>query len=195
MNAPAPLEDQIRDYYQSQSLSESALESIEAAMGEVRPEPRRRSPSFGPAMMAAAAVVVLAAIIGGVQLQREMDTRRVVVELAQNHRKSLQSEFQATAIPEIQAVMDRLDFSLLPAADSLTERFQISGARYCSISGQLAAQLRVVDRGNRTPGTLFVASLTPKLDRTRNCATCLGDVTVELWDDGARMYGLAWNSQ
>tara|TARA_R110002096_G_scaffold4501_22_gene21192 strand:- start:2211 stop:2795 length:585 start_codon:yes stop_codon:yes gene_type:complete len=192
----APLEDQIREYYQSQSLSEDSLKRIETALEEVRPETRRRTSRFQrPAMIAAAAVLVLGVFVGGAQIRKEMDTRRVVVEIAQSHRKALKPEFQISAIPELQAVMDRLDFSLLPVADTLSERFEISGARYCSVGGQLAAQLRVRERKNQTPATLYVASLTPKLNRTRPCATCLGDVTVELWDDGARYYGLAWNSK
>jgi hypothetical protein len=181
------LDQELRDYYSSQSLSADRVEQILAAAKIVRPPVWRQ-----PAWMAAAAalVLLLAAVAFFVQQAPPGITPRVAAEVARNHNKLLEPEVRAVDFAAIQKALPRLDFSIAPTRPDLLAGLSVRGGRYCSVQGQLAAQIALRDsEGKRC--TLYVLPLTDTLARVRPGVMTAGGAKIQLWHDAHRLYVLA----
>ena len=135
----------IKQYYERQKLDNAKVEAILAQTGR----PRRRWRYY---YRTAAAAVLLVAAVG---LQNHLDNTalktRVLDEVAMNHQEQLDVEFAADHYLEMQHRLDRLDFSIVPKSSALTRNYRLVGGRYCSIQGELAAQLKVEDKISGEP--------------------------------------------
>jgi hypothetical protein len=181
------LDQALRDYYGSQSLSADSVEHILAAAKIVRPPPWRQ-----PAWIAAAAASLLLLCAIGALVQRTPPgiTNLVAAEVAENHRKHLEPEVRASDFAAIQKSLPRLDFSIAPIQPGMLAGLTVQEGRYCSVQGQLAAQIALRD-GNGNPCTIYVVPLTESLARVRRGVVTSGGVQVQLWHDAHRLYVLA----
>ena len=117
-------------------------------------------------------------------------TRVIADEIAMNHNKRLDVEFVSTSYAELRRAMDRLDFSLVEPRRSDAEGWRLAGARYCSIRGQLAAQLRLeTDDGEIV--TLYQTAWTDDLNGLDGRQIGAGGLAVELWQEDGVFLGLA----
>jgi len=65
------------------------------------------------------------------------------------------------------------------------------GGRYCSIQGGLAAQLKVRSKASGKVATLYVTTLTDKLQRIKGQRVVQDNVDIHLWQQQGRFFGLA----
>ena len=114
----------------------------------------------------------------------------VLQEVAMNHEKNLASEVVSSDLNVIQSSMQKIDFSL-NLIDGLDESHLLIGARYCSVGGELAVQLKIRDRVSRDIDTLFVAPAPMELGRIDNHRTLLGGTRIRIWTSAGLLYALA----
>jgi hypothetical protein len=108
-----------------------------------------------------------------------------------NHKKQLEIEFSAADYAGLQPQMSKLDFALAPPSSAVAAPLHVVGARYCSIQGQLAAQIRVRDPAGLVY-TLYETKLTDKLSPVAGEVKADG-VRIRLWKENGLFYGLAVN--
>lgn len=181
------IEEQIRDYYLSSSLSE---QRVHATLRKSHKEPRPWKTAM--ASLAAAAVVMVALSIGALQIETSF-FERVGAEVLFNYQKSRQKDIHVTSqISELAEEMPRLDFSIDDLPPRITEEFALVGGRYCSLRGVLAAQLRLAKHSDdQRSAVLYVARRTGDLVRIRDTDVAIGDFRIELWNDDERVFVLA----
>jgi hypothetical protein len=181
------LDQELRDYYASQSLSADRVEHILAAAKIVRP-PLWRQPAW--IALAAGFMLLLTAVAVLVQRTPPGITDLVAAEVARNHNKHLEPEVQAVDFAAIQKALPRLDFSIAPTRPDLLAGLTVRGGRYCSVQGQLAAQIALRD-GEGSPCTLYVVPLTDTLARVKPGVVTASGAQIQLWRDAHRLYVLA----
>ena len=170
-------ESRIRDHYDAQSMRPATLEELTALATP------RWERAVLPAAIAAIVLVAVSLASSMADLTRSDLTGAIGAEIATNHRRDLDPEFRSSDIAVIAQHMDHLDFDLR-AATSIAERgLQVVGARYCSVQGRIAAQLRLADGG-----TLYVVRA---FGRVREGTQPHDDILVELWREGDLLIGLA----
>jgi anti-sigma factor RsiW len=134
-------------------------------------------------------------LIAFVGLQNHLESsalkERVLAEVAMNHRKQLDVEFVADQYLQLQQELDRLDFSIVPKGSALTRNYRLVGGRYCSIQGQLAAQLKVEDKMSGEWLTLYIAPLNDELQRLSSSDQTHSGVYIRLWQEDERFFALA----
>jgi anti-sigma factor RsiW len=204
------LEDHLTDFYRCQELSPQKLLELRA-LGENRRISRKKATVHAPLLwsrprvllhrrVAAAAFLLLlgAFYLGRIfrpaslgVLTADALARSIGSEIAMNHRKQLNLEFSAGDYATLQAQMSKLDFALAPPSNPAASSLHVVGARYCSIQGQLAAQIRARDPAG-TVYTLYETKLTDKLRTVAGEVKAEG-VRIRLWSEKGLFYGLAVN--
>ncbi len=181
------LDNKLREYYRSQQLSDGRVETILESTKVVR-LPRSR-----PRIWLAAAAVIFALLVAGAALWNlvgESLNRRVAVEVAANHSKLLAPEIRTADFARIQAALPRLEFPLGPTRPEFLMNLTVVGGRYCSIQGELAAQISLRDRDDN-PCTLFVVPLNEQFESVRIGIQSVDGVAVKTWRDAQRLFVLA----
>ena len=175
------MDEALQRHFAGERLSEDRVELILAEGRQVAP--RRSWPKW---MSGVAAMLVLG--FGGLQMQERASFRGALfAEVAMNHKKNLQAEVVATSFAEISQQLDRVEFDLepmTPIADAA-----LTGARYCSIQGNLAALLKL-QIGERRH-TLYVTSTTADLENLAPRSDIHDGVEIRLWQEGERFFALA----
>ena len=180
------LDSLIKAHYRRQRLTEDRVEAILE-----RAKPGRASERVWYLRVAALAAVLVAGFVFTHLHLIERDlTTRVLAEIAMNHNKRLAVEVAAADYDELQAAMDRLDFPIRPPAE-LRADYELIGARYCSIHGKLAAQVKIRARDSGRLLTLYVTGLTPELANISRQDTVHDDVRIKMWSEGGVFFGLA----
>lgn len=185
------VDDAVRKFYSAQELPEERVQRILAASCAVA----------GPAicwrrtqwLAAAAAAAVL--LLGGAGFWWRAPVRmtaRVAAEVAHNHLKGYVPEIQADAFAVIATALARLDFPLAPSvAHPLPDRLTLVGGRYCSVQGEPAAQIRLLEPDGH-PCTLYVARSTGnRLASVRPGEYEAAGVRVRIWHDEGRLFAMA----
>ncbi len=187
------LDQQLRDYYQEQKLPSAKVESI-LESGTLVVVPWWRSPRH---VLPLAAVFVFA-LLGLGFMASSLTTSEtsqlaysVAKEVAKAHNKALAPEVVTQSYTTLQAQLHRVDFSLQPKADALAAACTLLGGRYCSIQGELAAQLRLQDARTGTLYTLFVTKETPQLEKLKASNRWVEGDNVRFWREGDRFFALA----
>ena len=188
------LNDQIRRHYRQQSLPAHRIARLLAQ----QPQPSRRTPlintlawprRWAVAMLLLASTTV-AVYYAGVRPAQDL-TLAVTREVALNHRKALNLEFVATDYVNLNAAMNKLDFALRVPDRLSGGRLRLQGARYCSIQGQIAAQLTFQDNDNRRY-TLYQTAMSDTLRPLSSGERHMNDIIVERWREGTYFYALAY---
>ncbi|MEM6755582.1 MAG: hypothetical protein AAF586_00305 [Planctomycetota bacterium] len=202
MTRPDPVDDAVLTYYGSAKPSEALLEKLRPLADDANAPPPEVAGSIGPNLARHAAwawsVAGLAAVIAlvlGIGIFNSRPTHEDITalahtEIALNHRKQLDSEWETHDIGVLRRTMDKLPFNLRLPDGPAWAGYQLIGGRYCSIDGELAAQLRVTGPDGK-PCTLYVLADVPALDGIDTAGTSLGDVRVETWRSRGLLYGLA----
>ena len=179
------LEGEIRKYYNDKTLPAKSVHRMLGATAHAR------SGIWGY-------VLIAATVILGIGLYTSLDraqslTDRVLQEIVMNHEKALDIEVAAADYEELQSRMDRIDFDISPNA-AIRKSYELKGGRYCSIQGELAAQLKIRHRETRIVHTLYVTRLSPTLDRLSDRSYIKTATRIRLWKDNGRFFGLAVGS-
>lgn len=152
--------------------------------------PRRLS------VTAAAALVVVAAVVVVVMFQMGRSpenaaflSEQVAAEIALNHGKQLAIEVPADSFGELAAAMPKLGFAPIRAQQLSKSRYALVGARYCSIGGSIAVQVRLIHEGRAY--TLYQWRDDPAFALMRERSVDVEGVRVVLWREGGLIMGLA----
>ena len=198
------LSEHIRRYYAAQALDAGTVERLKRIAeyrGESPSEPalpaRRR---WGLRVLSATAALV-AVLISVVSIDRLLGDRTqleqsstlaqaILREIALNHEQNLAVEFPASSYAELRERMVKLNFGLhrpnLPTGGHL----RVLGGRYCSLQGQLAAQIKLEDERGRAL-TLYQARLVDKLEAVAEHEQNVDGLRVRLWREGNLLLALA----
>ena len=194
------LSEQLRRYYAGQELSAETLERLTrlaAARVDARSAETGGASWLRPAARVAAAVaasVVLA--LAGIQLLRAPSAHgdalaaAIAAEIALNHSKNFAVEFPAQGYAELRERMEKLDFTLHPPSLPGARGLRIVGGRYCSIQGQLAAQIKLEDDAGRMV-TLYETRFVREFAGLSEGDLDLQGLRIRIWRDGDLLLGLA----
>lgn len=192
-------------HYKNLSLRDSKLEAFvamsaitenEITLSEARIEKLlvNWSRSWKSGFAIAASLLVLVFSVLQYTLPSRIDSvelsQLVSKEIALNHNKGLMPEFNSIDYAALASAMDKLDFSPVQPDEVDVSGLQLIGARYCSIHGQLAAQLKLKDsKGNLV--TLYQTQLNPELNQLPQTSYQVNGVDVQQWQEAGLFFGLA----
>lgn len=192
------LNEHVKDHYARETLRPEKLAQL-LAQADL---PSENNGSNGLAGWAAlrkswmfAAVAALVAVVVPLTLwQATMSSEDwsavAAREIALNHKKQLAIEFPATDYASLRTQMSKLDFVLTAPARLPVEGLQVVGARYCSIQGHLAAQVRLQDRNGRSY-TLYQRSLHGVPTLAEEQQHLIDGVQIREWQESGLFFGLA----
>jgi len=190
-----PIELHIKRHYQNCSLSQEKLQRLQA-MTEIQELDKSHNSRFWQSRQRLALVVsFILILVGGVQFfyifkAPEIDLiQRVAQEVELNHSKQLASDFSSESYAHLENVMEKLEFDLKAPASMPVEGYQLIGARYCSIQGQLAAQLKLESpQGEKI--TLFATHANEALATLHKKNQMRKGVLVRNWREGNVFFSL-----
>lgn len=139
---------------------------------------------------------MLGAVIVGVgvsmRMAGSMDERgeRTLREVAMNHATRLSFEFEGESLAALDTSMNQLPFALSEPS-RLPEDLKVLGSRYCSLSGQLAAHVKLREGKTGRPLSLFVTNSATTLNQLDGESGYVDGVEVELFYEGGLFYALA----
>lgn len=191
------LRDEIRDHYQQQELPPESLARLVAmaeSEGEVAaPDVRGRRAALA-AFAASVLVILVTAWLWPGSDHRSAATARlagaVAEEVALNHTKELGVEFAGSDYDTLRNTMDKLDFSLVAARKLEGRDLRLVGGRYCSIQGNLAAQLRLETPTGKTV-TLYQTPLVEKLSKLPPRELQLRGLRIDFWQQDGVLLAMA----
>lgn len=188
-----PLEKRVKRFYQKQELDPGVLADLKALA-----TPKIEAPVIVPMrnmrpLYAYAFALFIALSIGIFGLQRYSNNQHlesVAAEIALNHAKKFNTEFNATNIANLSEEMHLLDFSPVHPQRMQYDSYNVIGARYCTIDSSIAVQIHLEDDTEheytlyefREP-TSFLANQEKVID--------VGGIQVTLWKEGEVVMGLA----
>ena len=104
----------------------------------------------------------------------------------------MQMEVLSPTIDGIQGHLNRLGFSLIDSIKLASDKWQLIGGRYCSISGKIAAQIKVKNIATKKIYTFYQAKMTTDLiSNLIDTELEIDGVTVKLWQEKGLLMGLA----
>ena len=153
---------------------------------------------------AMAASVFVAILFTSMQyFNNKVDLTQIAAEVAENHLRLDRVEIESDQFEMISQHFDKLDFTpQLPHNFSDLSNQNLLGARYCSIQGSIALQLRYGET-MLDSATLYIASpkaaIKDKLEKqlshyNNRYATHINDVNVELWYEQGLLYAVSINA-
>lgn len=193
-----PLKQSVRDHLDSYSLSEDQLNKIETLAGQNKPVQKHRV-SIGPFAMASAVVMFLLVFFLTPYLQNQSGIQeKIAMEVVANHIKLKPLEIKTSSIKVIRNYFKKLDF--VPVRSQLVSQLglELIGGRYCSLQGNVAAQLRVRKSGTDSVQTLYqteyrkdVFENMPKLEEGDNPVDIhVKGVKVTIWVEKGLLFAL-----
>lgn len=114
----------------------------------------------------------------------------VMKEIARNHSKNEQSLFYPQSFTEIQAKLPKLNFQVIASRKLDPSEWEVVGAKYCSIHGEIAAQLKIRNRSNSKIYTLYQSKDTGEITNESRSENIDG-VDVKIWTENGLIMGLA----
>lgn len=199
------LDERIKEYYDSRTLDTSKVDEILSITSLHRK--RLNPPTQGkgwtrharwfawlmqPRMMWGAAICAALALSISVHEFGELNerTERLLQEAAMNHSIRLQLEYESADIDEIDRNMALLPFDVaLPSI--FDEGYSVVGARYCTLSGQLAAHVKLINLNTDRPISLFMTRAVAEFDSIQPTREGIDGVPVRLWSEEGLFYAMA----
>ncbi len=187
------IDKNVKRYYKKQKLSSDVLARM-SAMTDAQSQKKQSIWQKGKYFAIAASFALV--VLTGAQLTHFLQTSggdliaRVAQEVALNHNKQLASEFISDNYSKLAVTMDKLDFTITPPELLKDSGYKLLGARYCSIQGNIAAQIKLIDsKGEST--TLYVTQLNEKLAALQNQSQLYEGLLISNWYEGDLFYSLA----
>jgi len=189
----------VKTYYEQNQLSEEQLQKLAAmqdkattaqqkvstAQQHVPPKQWLRRSALA---VASIMVAVLLFIVSG---QNDVGiAERVAQEVAMNHNKALAVEYQTDSYDVLSQRMNKLDFKLRAPTAAFNEGLALIGGRYCSIQGELAAQIKMVDETGRVY-TLYQTRSNEMLQVINADRIQSAQVNIRLWHEQGLLFALA----
>lgn len=182
-------ETAIVDFYQSQKLDAKKVSALLIESDRIR----KKSRFHKLVPLSAAASLLSLLLISGLYLgfsSNEKTISIVLQEASINHKSKLQMEFDTQDLPVLTRVMNKLDFPLL-LPESMRQQFQILGARYCTLNGNLAAHVKLNASDADKPISLFMTKNRKDLLSLADQSDDIDGVSVSTWTADGMFYVLA----
>lgn len=196
------IDDCIKHFYEKQALSSEMLTRLsalqknqhETAPQELLAIPEKKFLHSHRRVALAASLVLM--LITGIQFgyifkATEDDLiLRVSQEVELNHNKQLATEFVTNSYSTLATTMNKLDFKLTAPKHLSRTSYQLLGARYCSIQGQIAAQLKLLNsQGDNM--TLYVTRINDELASLNNKNQLREGLLIQNWHENELFFSLA----
>ena len=188
-------DDRVKAHYSSKSLPDSILKELVEHAQSVDPKlsPLGRVQNLIQSGWLRAAVVaaVLASVAvvvhkGGVHAER---TDRALKEVAMNHSTRLDLEFVDPSIDSIDEQMVLLPFDVsLP--ERVSAHYKVKGARYCSMSGQLAVHIELTHPVSNNTLSVFMTRAADELDAIDSSDKSVDGIDVKIWRESGLLYAM-----
>ena len=189
------LEQKIAAYYETKSLPDDRLDRI--LREHTQTDANNQNISISKRKLfsfTGAAALLFFTLLTAQFFILQSDVKQLVfAEIAMNHNKNLQPEFFTSNYNDLANSMQRLDFEL-SAPDIIQAKYDVLGGRYCSIQGNIAAQLKIKDKQTGEVATLYITRLQPDLKKIAPDTTTVDEARIELWHSENKFYGLAVNA-
>ncbi len=117
-----------------------------------------------------------------------VSTEAVAQEIALNHTRALDPDVRAPSFDDLAGDLEGLDFAVV-RPDNM-EMDELVGARYCSLGGEMAAQIRFRDAKQRIC-TLYQAKDSETFRDVESGTFERGGVRVRVWRESGLVMGLA----
>ncbi len=191
------LDNHISMYYQAQQLSETKLSQLLDLADNADTQEQQglrwlRQRNIAIAAMLLVFTISIVKFMQPAQISTPSLARLVSQEIALNHEKRLAPEFIVDDYRLLTQKMTKLDFNLIASKRINSLELKLVGARYCSIHGQLATQLKLVD-AQGVSHTLYQTLLNDELSRLPEDTYLVNGVKVEQWQEGGLFFGFAEN--
>lgn len=181
-----PLKQSVRDHLESYSLSENQQSKLESLAEKNRPVNKQQISIYPFAMIGGIAIFLLVFFLTPSLQNQSNIQERIAMEVVANHIKLKPLEIETNSIEKIRSYFKRLDFVLVNSQLVKQLGLELIGGRYCSLQGNIAAQLRV-----RKPGTNNVQALYQteyRKDVFENMPTLEeGDEPVDIYVKGVKV--------
>jgi len=178
-------EQELIDYYQSQQISNDRLHAI---LHDTQSTRRKRVVS-----VALAASVVLMSLVALVH-KNILTTQRtdvVLREAALNHSSKMQMDARGESLDELQSQLQKLDFDIKLPDSVLDKKLALVGGRYCTISGNLAAHIKLSNPETSEQHSLFLTPAAENLKMLQSPEVEVFGVDVKLWQENNVVYAFA----
>lgn len=109
---------------------------------------------------------------------------KIATEVAYNHNKQMPSEIQTADYLKINHFLDRLDFELVESPKLAALNIELVGGRYCSIAGEIAAQLKYKDKTTGEILTIYQFKATKLKIFSKDFVEEQDGIVVRLWREG-----------
>ncbi|OUR96836.1 hypothetical protein A9Q84_10895 [Halobacteriovorax marinus] len=171
------LKGQIKDHYQSKKLSSDQIERLQGA----------RQPFFlwgaiGSSLVACSLLFVLFSTPNFDNL--------VMKEITYNHFKNLSVEINTSELSEIQKALPRLDFTIVQSSKFPSDKWKVMGGRYCSIQGQIAAQIKLMKLDSGQVYTFYQSRGRSEF-KTEFTESNIDGAQVKVWSEKGLLMGVA----
>jgi len=199
--------DHLSDYYNAQSLDEDKMRMLFQMSEKISQDTskkikgrffnRDRFITRRYFLLVASLVFVVISIWGISNFEKNQSfnlslTERISQEIALNHRKQLALDFQGKDYDRLNTAMNKLDFKMKESHRAILSGLELVGARYCSIQGNIAAQLRLRDKDGKY-FSLYQTKLTELLKNKPESFQRENQVDIKQWQENGLFYGLAAN--
>ena len=182
------LDDQIRDYYQSQKLDEHRADAILETGRQLSNVRRLKNVSI--LALAAAAIIVVAAYFA-IPDESQSVNDLASAEIAAIHHMQLDPELRRSDYQELQAAFAKLDFSIIPAKKFIRDNFILQGGRYCTLCGKTTAQLSLVNKTTGEPCFLYITKLDELLTNIQADTVVVDGIHVQMWKSDNRLFAMS----
>ena len=122
----------------------------------------------------------------------------ILTEIAGHHQEPIKITIHSSSLEEIGSQLEKLSFTLIASSKLSSDIWQILGGSYCSINGELAAQLKVRNREENKIYTFYQAEYPTELAlntiKPISTTNTLG-THVSIWKENGLLLGLAKTSQ
>ena len=200
------IKNHMNDYYQSKSLDDDKIQllmdiSTQYAQKRELDNKKDRFSLIGhflnqQKMALVASVMLLVMSFWGVnnfeqneQLKNNF-SQLVAQEIALNHNKQLTLDFNEVKYSRLNKLMHKLDFQITESQHINLAGLEVVGARYCSIQGNIAAQIRLRDDAGKVY-TLYQTKLTDLLKKSPANIQSVDQIDVKQWQENNVFFGLA----
>jgi asparagine synthetase B (glutamine-hydrolysing) len=178
------LKNQIKDHYSKINLSENQLARLGAINKQRNFHFNTQKLSWGICAMAS----LLLALTFMYTPKSDM-LKKIAKEVIYNHKKNLPPEFLVSQMIELNSRLVKLDFKVLNSKKMTLAT--VLGGRYCSIQGQVAAQIKVKENGQAS--TLYQSNFLD-VDKEKLPYEIISDgVKVTIWVERNILFAKATN--
>jgi len=193
----------VKDHYQAQTLSDEKMQRLmNMANPSIEENSTKNTSWFGVFIaqqkiaLVASFMVIVVSFWGFTHFEqnkmfKDNFTQIVAQEIALNHSKQLNLDFNEIDYANLNKLMHKLDFQVVKSNHINLAGLEVLGARYCTIQGNIAAQIRLRDDSGKI-FTLYQTKLTSMLNNNfEDTIQSIDQVDVKQWQENDLFFGLA----